>query len=96
MNEAKYCSRIGFVRNGEMLVEDSPINIQRNLNTNEIDNALLMLCEGESYEENNEIEKVIHDSNDVKYFDSPVSSYRFQRFRALVTQELIFIRTRLS
>jgi ABC-type multidrug transport system ATPase subunit len=96
MNEARFCSKIGFIRDGSMLVEDCPMNIQNNLNTSDLDDALLMLCEGGNYEGPCEPENF---TQEINFFDKHYQSgsgLGLQRLKALISEDIYFIRTRFA
>jgi ABC-type multidrug transport system ATPase subunit len=96
MNEANYCSRIGFIRNGLMLVEDCPLNIQSSFNTVDLDDALLMLCDGKEYESRSQTEDVDQECDFFENFKESESVLGLQRMMAIITEDLYFFKTRIS
>ena len=50
--EVLKADRVGVLRNGKLILEDSPINILASFNTNDLDDAILQACLGKKSFEN--------------------------------------------
>lgn len=48
MDEARHCDRIGFMRNGRLIAEDTPKKILRASNTNLLEDAFLVLSKAQT------------------------------------------------
>jgi hypothetical protein len=79
-----------------MLVEDSPEKITSNLNTDDLDHALLMLCEEASYDKSEIVEETNQEAFISDNSNESSSNFSLQRFKALIVNELIYIRTKLA
>ena len=65
IDEAKQADRIGLMRNGLLLAEDSPLNVMNRMNVDNLEEAFLRLCmrRGISEEVEEDTEDIIIDTN---------------------------------